>query len=70
MLKEAEVRKDPFTPYFMDFDFYPSELLESIQPSELSNKKAKPFWYSYAFEAVCKAELNTALGSYKKRIGA
>jgi hypothetical protein len=68
ILKETKMKNESFTPYFMEFDFYPFELLKSIKPTDLLNKKAKPFWYSHAFETVNKAELRTVLSGYRKRI--
>ena len=70
MLKDAEMHDGVFSPYFMNFDFYPSELLRSIELADLLNNDAKPLWTSLSFETSLKAELEIALNNYRKRIRA
>ena len=69
MLKDAEMHNGVFSPYFLNFDFYPSELLRSIEPADLLNNDAVPLLRaSLSFETGLKAELELALDNYGKRI--
>jgi hypothetical protein len=59
-----------FSPYFINLDLYPSELIESVDLSKHQKKDKLPFWIALCSETLPKASLELALGEYKKRIGA
>lgn len=69
MFEETDISNGVFTPYYIDFDFYPSELLKSINPFDLLNSKARPFGVSQLFVTACKKEMELAIQNYRKRIG-
>ena len=61
-------RSDSFTPYFMNFSFYPSELLKSLREPALASAEVNPVAYFRSFEIASKAELKLALVNYRKRV--
>jgi hypothetical protein len=69
MFEEINIDNGVFAPYYINFDFYPSELLKSINPFDLLNGKARPFGVSQLFKTGCKREMELAIQNYRERIG-
>jgi hypothetical protein len=69
MFEEIDINNGVFTPYYINFDFYPSELLKSINPFDWLNSKARPFGVSQLFKAGCKKEMELAIQNYRERMG-
>lgn len=70
ILEDIEAEERLFSPYFMNLDLYPSELIESIDLSEQQKRNKRPFWITLCSETLHKASLELALSNYRKRIGA
>jgi hypothetical protein len=69
MLEEIGISNGVFTPYYINFDFYPSELLKSINSFDLLSGKARPFGVSQLFKTGCKKEMELAIQNYRERMG-
>jgi hypothetical protein len=68
MLKEADTRRSVFTPYFVNFDYYPVELLKSIKSGDSFGNTAHPLRQACSFKAGIKADMELALTNYGQRI--
>lgn len=67
IMKQVKMESN-FTPFFLNFDFYPSEIMKSLRQPAALNTAVNPLAYAQAFKIAGKAELELAMANYKERL--